>query len=971
MQGWHTTFLGMRGLPRDISDFEMKAFFTFDGPERDAINARRGDSHKLGLALHIGFLRMSGRLLGAFRVIPVALWRHLGNELGIAAPEVASLRAMYERGRTLFDHQQVACTVLGFQWMSEHQRRSLVRELRDEVARCADRDQLLVRARQWLYKNKLVIVHERAIRTLIAAALAQLEVETGTAIAASVDPATLDRWRASVSELRPDGQTQQSWLWAAPAKHSTRQISEVLERIDLLYTLDVHKHLADIPDLILRRYARRLVSRPPSAGAKIKEPARTVEVACFLRYCLFTTTDQLILMVQRRIADLWRQAAADVPATVNWAAMYKTLLGELVALSAQGAVPDAELRARLEALITETQKRKPPSRASLVREGLIDGIRPVRSLLVAIAKLPWQATGEHPAIEYLAKLQALYLKGSRKLPVEVVAPSLGMIWQVSISSPDRERAFQALEVATLFALRRAVRNGSVWIEHSLSFRGRARLFFTDERWQAESKKHYARLSLPSKAATFLKPLLARVTAGVDAVAAAARSGVLRVDDELHLSPLPAEDEDPEVTKLRAALDHRIGEVQLPEVILAVDAQVRFSWIMLGREPRSTDELLMVYAGIMAHGTSLTAVECARMIPQLSATSIRQAMRWARDERRLSQACQAVLEFMQRHPIAATWGRSDLASSDMMSMETTKRVWQARLDPRRNTPSIGIYSHVKDRWGIFHAQPFVLNERQAGVAIEGVIRQEKLETSQLAVDTHGYTDFAMSHARLLGFDLCPRLKELKQRHLFVPRGTKVPAEIAAVCEANVDVALIEKHWDSLVHLAASVMSGHASAVAALARFGSAAQGDPIYEAGVQLGRLLRTAFLADYFVKDAFRNELRRVLNRGEAVNALKRAIYTGRISPAQAKRVDEMQAVADALSLMANIVMAWNTSQMQAVLDRWSNRRQVIPPELIGKIAPTRLESINLRGVFRFPVDRYADQILPSRPNASITGTNG
>lgn len=971
MQGWHTTFLGMRGLPRDISDFEMKAFFTFDGAERDAINARRGDSHKLGLALHIGFLRMSGRLLGAFRVIPVALWRHLGNELGIAAPEVASLRAMYERGRTLFDHQQVACTVLGFQWMSEHQRRSLVRELRDEVARCADRDQLLVRARQWLYKNKLVIVHERAIRTLIAAALAQLEVETGTAIAASVDPATLDRWRASVSELRPDGQTQQSWLWAAPAKHSTRQISEVLERIDLLYTLDAHKHLADIPDLILRRYARRLVSRPPSAGAKIKEPARTVEVACFLRYCLFTTTDQLILMVQRRIADLWRQAAADVPATVNWAAMYKTLLGELVALSAQGAVPDAELRARLEALITETQKRKPPSRASLVREGLIDGIRPVRSLLVAIAKLPWQATGEHPAIEYLAKLQALYLKGSRKLPVEVVAPSLGMIWQVSISSPDRERAFQALEVATLFALRRAVRNGSVWIEHSLSFRGRARLFFTDERWQAESKKHYARLSLPSKAATFLKPLLARVTAGVDAVAAAARSGVLRVDDELHLSPLPAEDEDPEVTKLRAALDHRIGEVQLPEVILAVDAQVRFSWIMLGREPRSTDELLMVYAGIMAHGTSLTAVECARMIPQLSATSIRQAMRWARDERRLSQACQAVLEFMQRHPIAATWGRSDLASSDMMSMETTKRVWQARLDPRRNTPSIGIYSHVKDRWGIFHAQPFVLNERQAGVAIEGVIRQEKLETSQLAVDTHGYTDFAMSHARLLGFDLCPRLKELKQRHLFVPLGTKVPAEIAAVCEANVDVALIEKHWDSLVHLAASVMSGHASAVAALARFGSAAQGDPIYEAGVQLGRLLRTAFLADYFVKDAFRNELRRVLNRGEAVNALKRAIYTGRISPAQAKRVDEMQAVADALSLMANIVMAWNTSQMQAVLDRWSNRRQVIPPELIGKIAPTRLESINLRGVFRFPVDRYADQILPSRPNASITGTNG
>lgn len=156
MQGWQTTFLGMRELPRDISAFELKAFFTFDGVEREAINARRGDAHKLGLALHIGFLRMRGRLLYAFRVVPIVLWRHLSEELGIATPDVASLRTMYGREKTLLDHQQLACTVLGFRWMNEHQRRSLVRELRDEVARCADRDQLLVRACQWLYKNKLV-----------------------------------------------------------------------------------------------------------------------------------------------------------------------------------------------------------------------------------------------------------------------------------------------------------------------------------------------------------------------------------------------------------------------------------------------------------------------------------------------------------------------------------------------------------------------------------------------------------------------------------------------------------------------------------------------------------------------------------------------------------------------------------------------------------------------------------------------
>jgi TnpA family transposase len=76
--------------------------------------------------------------------------------------------------------------------------------------------------------------------------------------------------------------------------------------------------------------------------------------------------------------------------------------------------------------------------------------------------------------------------------------------------------------------------------------------------------------------------------------------------------------------------------------------------------------------------------------------------------------------------------------------------------------------------------------------------------------------------------------------------------------------------------------------------------------------------ADYFVNEAFQRELLRVLNGGEPLNSLKRSIYVGRVADYQAKQHDEMQAVADALSLLAtNLVMAWNTMKMQLVLDRW------------------------------------------------------
>ena len=73
MQTWQSLFLGARELPREISEFELQSFFTYGQAEHEVIAARRQPAHRLGLALHIGFLRMSGRPLDAFRIVPANL----------------------------------------------------------------------------------------------------------------------------------------------------------------------------------------------------------------------------------------------------------------------------------------------------------------------------------------------------------------------------------------------------------------------------------------------------------------------------------------------------------------------------------------------------------------------------------------------------------------------------------------------------------------------------------------------------------------------------------------------------------------------------------------------------------------------------------------------------------------------------------------------------------------------------------
>jgi TnpA family transposase len=154
---------------------------------------------------------------------------------------------------------------------------------------------------------------------------------------------------------------------------------------------------------------------------------------------------------------------------------------------------------------------------------------------------------------------------------------------------------------------------------------------------------------------------------------------------------------------------------------------------------------------------------------------------------------------------------------------------------------------------------------------------------------------MCFARLQTFDLCPQLSNLRERRLTVPKGMKIPDALASVVDATLQLDCIKDRWDDLLRISASISNGTVSAVLVLERFGSAAQGDPVYRAAKMLGRLLRTIYLCDYFTKPGFRREIHRVLNRGESVHTLQRAIPSGEIPHDRGRRPEEMHAISGSL----------------------------------------------------------------------------
>jgi Domain of unknown function (DUF4158) len=86
--------LGWTRLPAEVSDFEITHFFSLRAEERSAVLTRYRDSLRLGAALQIRFLKMCGRPLDAIQRVPANLLKHLGEQLEIAAPTIATLRAL-------------------------------------------------------------------------------------------------------------------------------------------------------------------------------------------------------------------------------------------------------------------------------------------------------------------------------------------------------------------------------------------------------------------------------------------------------------------------------------------------------------------------------------------------------------------------------------------------------------------------------------------------------------------------------------------------------------------------------------------------------------------------------------------------------------------------------------------------------------------------------------------------------------
>ena len=159
-------FIGAENLPTRLSEFDVQQAFCLSADDIAAVTERFRHDRRVAAAIQMLFLRASGRPMDRFASVPKTLLRAVCEAFQTSAVSIASLRTLYARRQTLYEHQAWARTYLGLQDLDAAGVDQLQKVLAISALESAHTDDLVETARMWLYERRIVIPGPRRLADL-------------------------------------------------------------------------------------------------------------------------------------------------------------------------------------------------------------------------------------------------------------------------------------------------------------------------------------------------------------------------------------------------------------------------------------------------------------------------------------------------------------------------------------------------------------------------------------------------------------------------------------------------------------------------------------------------------------------------------------------------------------------------------------------------------------------------------------
>lgn len=415
-------------------------------------------------------------------------------------------------------------------------------------------------------------------------------------------------WVAELAKPRAalPGQTCMEWLKQSPRSRRGQGLAGAFERIHFLSDLKVDSiTLPPMPLGLTKAYANRAARLKLTRFNRLQPASQTIGLSCFLQLALWRTTDEAIEAWLMRVAEV-RRAALERAVQVSeheWQQRHAGLLSRVNDIAGRSG----KLREPLAAVVRDEESIAQHSRAQRARSKLPEMSAQVRSLLRLILRLPLALRAPTSWLaQALPLLRAAYLLPRPSLAAGTALEFLPARWSGVAAQADEGQRLRVLEAATLLQLQRSLRNAAVFVPTSLSYREHESLLIPRPAWEARRGAHLQLLDSSPPAEGALKALLPKVSQAMITLARAVRQGSVIVTEQRGIELPGIEGQSIQQgseaeERMHRAWAARLGALELPRLMMELDAQVRFSSTLLRRVPDNAEEIMALYGALLAHG----------------------------------------------------------------------------------------------------------------------------------------------------------------------------------------------------------------------------------------------------------------------------------------------------------------------------------------------------------------------------------
>ncbi|MHB1180412.1 MAG: Tn3 family transposase [Sulfuricella sp.] len=958
-------------------------YYTFNELDLSLIRQRRGDANRLGFAVQLCLLRYPGHGLPVDAALPSAFVPWVARQLRI---DTACWPQYSEREETRREHLLELRAYLGLVPFGLSHFRQAVHALA-ELALQTDKGVVLAaQVLDTLRHRHIIIPALDVIERICAEAITRANRRIHAALTDSLSAVHRQRLDELLKRKEGSKTTWLAWLRQSPAKPNSRHMLEHIERLKAWQVLDLPAGIElQIHQNRLLKIAREGGQMTPADLAKFEVKRRYATLVALAIEGMATVTDEIIDLHDRIIGKLFnaaknkhqQQFQASGKAINDKVRLYGRIGQALLEAKQSGGDPFAAIESVLSwdaftASVGEAQKLAQPADFDFLHRigENYATLRRYAPAFLDVLKLR-AAPAAKNVLDAIDVLRGMNTDNVRKVPADAPTEFVKPRWAKLVLTDDGiDRRYY--ELCALSELKNALRSGDVWVQGSRQFKDFDEYLVPAEKFATMKLASELPLAVATDCDQYLHDrllLLEQQLTTVNRLAAAndLPDAVITTESGLKITPLDAavpEAAQSLIDQAAMLLPH----VKITELLMEVDEWTGFTrhFTHLKSGDMAKDKTLLLTT-ILADGINLGLTKMAESCPGTTYAKLSWLQAWHIRDETYSSALGELVNAQFLQPFAGNWGDGTTSSSDGQRFKVGgKAESTGHINPKYGAePGRLFYTHISDQYAPFSAKVVNVGVRDSTYVLDGLLYHESdLRIEEHYTDTAGFTDHVFALMHLLGFRFAPRIRDLGDTKLYIPKGDANYDALKPMIGGTLNIKHVRAHWDEILRLATSIKQGTVTASLMLRKLGSYPRQNGLAIALRELGRIERTLFILDWLQSVELRRRVQVGLNKGEARNALARAVFFYRLGEIRDRSFEQQRYRASGLNLITAAIVLWNTVYLERATNALRGHGKPVDDALLQYLSPLGWEHINLTGdyLWRSSAKGGAGKFRPLRP---------